>query len=146
MPAAHRDETVTDRTAAMLVCVYYRVAACDSQRVISAVREFQRTLHSGADLIDVQVLLRCDLSRQDSLATLPDARTFIASPDPAAGSDAGAESTVMETYRLRLPATASPDVDDAVRAFLAVLETASRPLASLLRGARHVELFVPCAS
>ena len=146
MPAAHRGETVTDRTAAMLVCVYYRVAACNSQRVISTVREFQRTLHPGADLIEVEVLLRCDLPRQDSPAAPPDARTSIASPDPAAGIDADAEATVMETYRLRLPAPAGPDADDAVRAFLGTLETAARPLAGLLRGARHVELFVPCAS
>ena len=33
-----------------------------------------------------------------------------------------------------------------MRAFLALLETASQPHADRLRGARHVELFAPCAS
>jgi hypothetical protein len=52
----------------------------------------------------------------------------------------------METYGLDLPALAGPEADAAVRAFLDMLEAASLPLASLVRGARHVELFCPCAS
>jgi len=55
------------------------------------------------------------------------------------------EATVMETYRLPPPAATAPDVDATVRAFLATLESAALPLAGLLRGARHVELFAPCA-
>jgi hypothetical protein len=50
----------------------------------------------------------------------------------------------METYRLPLPAAAGAEADAVVRAFLDTLEAASVPLASLLRGARHVELFAPC--
>ena len=129
----------------MLVCVYYRVAAGDSQRVISRVREFQRTLHPGGGVDEAEVLLRCDLPPEPSLASLPDARTSsIHSPDPRTGPDAGADATVMETYRLCLPAAAGAEADAVVRAFLATLEAASVPLSSLLRGARHVELFAPC--
>ena len=93
------------------------------------------------------MLLRCDLPSTPHLATPPDARPAVPAidPDPAA-ADPGADATVMETYRLALPAAAGADADAAVRAFLALLETASPPHASLLRGARHVELFAPCAS
>ena len=145
---------MTDRTTGMLVCVYYRVAADDSRRVISTVREFQRTLRQGGDVHEAQVLLRCDLPSPVSFASaasLPDARTASVPPlDPPTGHDArvapAADATVMETYRLPQPACAGPDPDAALRAFLATLETAAAPLASLLRGARHVELFAPCAS
>jgi len=147
---------VTDRTPAILVCVYYRVAASDSRRVISSVREFQRTLRQRSGVNEVEVLLRCDLllpDSQSSLASssvaLPDAPTaFVPSLDPPTGRDArvapGVDATVMETYRLLLPAAAGPDADAVFRAFLATLEAAATPLASLLRGARHVELFAPC--
>ena len=133
----------------MLVCVYYRVAAGDSPRVISAVREFQRTLQQRGDVDEAEVLLRCDLPSQESPASLPDVRTAsVPSPvqpaDPDARVDAGADATVMETYRLALPAAAGADADAVVRAFLDALEAASLPLASRLRGARHVELFAPC--
>lgn len=137
----------------MLVCVYYRVSADDSQRVISNVREFQRILRQGGGAIEVEVLLRCDLPSTASLAALPDALPLPApSLDPPNGLDAhvvaGAEVTVMETYRLASPAVAGTnvDADAAVRTFLATLEAAAVPLAGLLRGARHVELFAPCAS
>jgi hypothetical protein len=50
----------------------------------------------------------------------------------------------METYRLLLPVAAGSDAVAVVRAFLAALEAAADPLAGLLRGARHVELFAPC--
>jgi hypothetical protein len=143
---------VTDRTSGMLVCVYYRVAAGDSQRVISSVREFQRTLQQSRGVNEAEVLLRCDLPSPGSFASsasLPDARTAsVRSLDPPTGRDPhvapDADATVMETYRLPLPASAGSDADAVVRAFLATLETASLPLAGLLRGARHVELFAPC--
>ena len=148
---------MTDRTPAILVCVYYRVAASDSRRVISSVREFQRTLRQRSGVNEVEVLLRCDLLLPDSPSSLasssvalPDAPTaFVPSLDPPTGRDArvapGVDATVMETYRLLLPAAAAgPDADAVVRAFLATLEAAATPLASLLRGARHVELFAPC--
>ena len=136
------------RTPGMLVCVYYRVAAGDSQRVISAVREFQRTLQRRDGVGEAEVLLRCDLPSPEPSASLPDARTAsVPSPvqlaDPDAPVDAGADATVMETYRLALPA-AGADADAVVRAFLGALQAASLPLASLMRGARHVELFAPC--
>jgi hypothetical protein len=131
----------------MLVCVYYRVAAGDSQRVISAVREFQRTLRESGGANEGEVLLRCDLPPPASTASPPDARTSpVTSIDPPAGPDAGADATVMETYRLDLPAPAGVEADAVVRAFLDTLERASSPLASLVRGTRHVELFSPCAS
>ena len=45
----------------------------------------------------------------------------------------------------REDATFDKAADAVVRAFLDMLEAASLPLASLVRGARHVELFCPCA-
>ena len=140
---------MTYRTSQLLVCVYYRVAAGDSQRVISGVREFQRTLRQRVGVNEGEVLLRCDLPPEASSASLPDARTLSVRPlDPPPGFDArvdpGTDATVMETYRLDLPASAGADADAVVRAFLDTLETAFLPLASLLRGARHVELFAPC--
>ena len=142
---------MTYRTPGMLVCVYYRVAAGDSQRVISAVREFQRTLQQRGGANSAEVLLRCDLPSPASIASLatPDARTLpVSSHDSPSGADVrvdpGADATVMETYRLTLPAAAGADADAMVRAFLGTLETAALPLAGALRGARHVELFAPC--
>ena len=145
MAATQPGPTVTDRTPGMLVCVYYRVASGDSQRVISAVREFQRTLRESARVDEVEVLLRCDLPPRQSSATPPDARPDSVPPHAPADdavADSGADATVMETYRLSLPA--GTQADPAVRDFLATLETASSPLAGLLRGTRHVELFAPC--
>ena len=143
MAAVHPRPSVTDRTPQMLICIYYRVAAGDSPRVISAVREFQRTLQESGRADEVEVLLRCDLPAPDPPASPPDAR-----PDPlpshAPSGDAGADATVMETYRLALPS--GTPAERAVRDFLAMLETAASPLADLLRGPRHVELFTPCAS
>lgn len=135
---------MTERTSDRLLCVYYRVANADAPRVISDVREFQRTLRAAVGVNSTQVLLRCDLPSPASNASLPDARAPSLPPANAAAVDPGADATVMETYRLSLPAAA--DADAALREFLATLEAASRPLASLLRGARHVELFAPCAS
>ena len=145
MERVQRGESVTDRTAELLVCVYYRVAGADSERVISGVREFQRTLGPAGGVNSAQVLLRCDLPSPDSIASLPDARAPLLHPARPSAADPGADATVMETYRLSLPA-AGIEADAALRAFLARLETASQPHAGLLRGARHVELFAPCAS
>ena len=141
---------MTDRTPSLLVCVYYRVATGDSGRVISGVREFQRTLRPGSAVEEAQVLLRCDLPSPVSPASLPDDRiASLHEPGPAAGADApvdaAADATVMETYRLALPLAGGRETDSVVRAFLTMLETAFAPHASLLRGARHVELFAPCA-
>jgi hypothetical protein len=141
---------VTHRTSALLVCIYYRVAAHDSTRVISAVREFQRTLPQSSGAMEAQVLLRCDLPSPLSPAAPPDDRTAsLHTLEPPSGRDArvdpAADATVMETYRLSLPSLGSAQADAQVRDFLASLEAASAPLASLLRGARHVELFAPCA-
>ena len=141
---------MTDRTPSLLVCVYYRVAASDSGRVISGVREFQRTLRPGSGVEEAQVLLRCDLPSPVSPASLPDDRiASLHEPGPAAGADApvdaAADATVMETYRLALPLAGGRESDTVVRAFLTMLETAFAPHASLMRGARHVELFAPCA-
>lgn len=140
---------MTYRTNGPLVCVYYRVAAGDSQRVIAAVREFQRTLGPAGAVSEAQVLLRCDLPSPISSAPLPDDRTASRHTPPPSGNDdpvaAAAEATVMETYRLPPPAATAADADATVRAFLATLESAALPLAGLLRGARHVELFAPCA-
>ena len=141
---------MTDRTPVMLVCVYYRVAGSDAPRVIAAVREFQRTLAGGGHADEAEVLLRCHLLPPATSAPQPDARTAsLPSPAPAVAArvDPGPDATVMETYRLRLPpAGTDAAADAAVRDFLALLETASSPLAGLLRGARHVEIFAPCAS
>ena len=144
MAAAQPGQGVTDRTPGVLVCVYYRVAGADSQRVISAVREFQRTLRQSARVDAVEVLLRCHLPPHRSPASPPDARpdpVTLHAPADEPVVDAADDATVMETYRLRLP---DAGADLALRDFLATLEAASSPLAGLLRGTRHVELFAPC--
>jgi len=125
---------VTDRLSGALVCVYYRVAACDAPRVISAVRELQRTLRQDACVQEAEVLIRCALPCN----ALPDQAADDPSPEPPASL----EATVMETYRL--PASAATHA--TVRSFLATLAVSAQPLAGLLHGERHVELFVPCAS
>jgi hypothetical protein len=140
---AQRGQTVTDRTRGLLVCVYYRVADADAPRVISGVREFQRTLHPAGGVEAAQVLLRCDLPSPASTASSPDARAPSLHPAEPPADACGADATVMETYQLSLPA-AGRDAQGVLRAFLATLETASLPHAALLRGARHVELFAPC--
>ena len=150
MSTPQPDETVTNSASAALICVYYRVGVCDFRRVISAVREFQRTLRQSDGTNEAEVLLRCDLPSPISPASLPDDRTAsLHSNESPAGADApvdpAADVTVMETYRLPLPAARGLEADAVVRAFLATLEAASAPHASLLRGARHVELFAPCA-
>jgi len=125
---------VTDRLSGALVCVYYRVAASDAPRVISAVRELQRTLRQDACVQEAEVLIRCALPSN----ALPDPPADDPPPEPPASL----EATVMETYRL----APGPATDPTVGSFLATLAAAALPLAGLLRGDRHVELFVPCAS
>jgi hypothetical protein len=132
---------VTDRTPSLLVCVYYRVAADDAERASSAVREFQRTLLWRGRAIEAEVLLRCDLPLA---ATAPDDAAL--PPDTDAPPPPGADATVMETYRLPLPARAGePAAEAELQAFLDALAVAAQPLAGLLRGKRHVEPFRPCA-
>jgi hypothetical protein len=110
--------------------VYYRVAAADAGRARALVREFQRGLAGRVPALGVETLLRFDLS-----AAAP--------PGPADDADA----TLMETYRLPLPdAPGSASAQAELRRFLHTLDDASQPLSGLLRGARHVELFAPCAS
>ena len=125
---------MTDRLSGALVCVYYRVAAPDAPRVISAVRELQRTLRLDACVEEAEVLIRCALPSTALPAEPAD--------DPPPEPPASLEATVMETYRL----AAGPATDATVSDFLATLAAAALPLAGLLRGDRHVELFVPCAS
>jgi hypothetical protein len=147
--AGQRVMNLPERGTELLVCVYYRVAGGDSDRVISAVREFQRTLPDGVDAADPQVLLRCDLPPAVRPSDALPAPSPPASPSPPVDNDAAhpADATVMETYRLVLPAPAgTAPADAAVRAFLGTLEAAARPLAALLHGPRHVELFSPCVS
>ena len=140
--AANQGAGVTDRTIEMLVCVYYRVGADDAQRVISTVREFQRTLRPGRGACEAEVLLRCDLLLPAAAA--PDDRPpVVSTPAPP---PPGADATVMETYRFALPAPADrPAAAAVVREFLDALDSAASPLAGLMRGTRHVELFCPCA-
>jgi hypothetical protein len=114
----------------VLVCVYYRVAASEAQRARGLVREFQRGLAGRVPALRAETLVRFDLSAE-------------ALPGPADEADA----TLMETYRL--PLTDAPDSAGAqaeLRRFLHTLDAASQGLSGLLRGARHVELFAPCAS
>ena len=134
----------------LLVCVYYRVAAADAQRAISAAREFQRTLPAHVAPADAQVLLRFELPNvaapPDPVSAPVSARSLAPSSSTPAALSA-ADATLMETYRLALPAPAgSPAADAALRAFLAALDIASTSIAGLLRSTRHVELFAPCVS
>jgi hypothetical protein len=141
----------------LLVCIYYRVAAGDAERAISAVREFQRTLHGHVGLIDAQVLLRCglpnDAAAPDPVSLRPSA-PFSDAPaahqPPTSGTTPPApdtDATLMETYRLALPAPAgSLDADAAVRMFLAALDACAGAVTGFLRSTRHIELFAPCAS
>jgi hypothetical protein len=114
------------------------VAASDAPRVISAVRELQRTLRLDACVEEAEVLIRCALP-SNALPAEP-------ADDPPPEPPASLEATVMETYRLALALTAGPATHATVRTFLAALATAALPLAGMLRGDRHVELFAPCAS
>jgi len=131
--------------AELLVCVYYRVDPGDAPIAIARVRDIQRTLAAGFEGMQAQVLLRCEVRAGHSPGAPVDSGAASA---PAAAAD----DTLMETYRLPLaarPAHPSPgtaiDAPEATR-LLQALAAASAPLAPLLRGARHVEVFLPCAS
>ena len=131
--------------AELLVCVYYRVDPAAVPHAIARVRDIQRTLAARFDGLQAQVLLRCEL-----LADPPPADFRESGASPA--SAAAADDTLMETYRLPLAVpTARPSPGTAVDApeaarLLQALAAASVPLAPLLRGARHFEVFMPCAS
>jgi hypothetical protein len=142
----HRVTTSAPGAAHLLVCVYYRVGRDDVDRAIARVRDIQRTLAGRFDGLRAQVLVRCEVR---------------AGPVPEAPRDTGAapvapvaaaDDTLMETYHLPLSAAraarAPAAVIDAPAAalLLQALEDTARPLAPLLRGARHVEVFLPCAS
>lgn len=136
--------------AGLLVCVWYKVASADAARAIAGVREFQRTLPGGVAATGAQVLLRCALPTAGLPAAgrnAPSPPADHASSDLRPSAPPDPESTLMETYRLRLPAPAgSPAAEAATHAFLRALEAAAAPLAPMVRGGRHVELFAPCAS
>jgi hypothetical protein len=137
--------------ARLLACVYYKVAAADLERAISTVREFQRTLPALAGAAGAQVLLRCALPRDDASSTRSNASQSPTEHASSAATPSGAavaqdaEHTLMETYTLPLPADPAAAAA-AVAAFLAALDRAAAPLAAVVRGARHTELFRPCAS
>jgi len=131
--------------AELLVCVYYRVDRADVPFAIARVRDIQRTLAAGFEGLQAQVLVRCEVRAGDSPAAFSD-------PGASSAPAAAADDTLMETYRLPLaahPARPLPgpaiDAPQAAR-LLQALGAASVPLAPLLRGARHVEVFMPCAS
>jgi hypothetical protein len=137
MPASGADQ--------LLVCVYYRVGRGQVDAAIARVRDIQRTLAAGFEGLQAQVLVRCEL-RADPSSAAP--RAPGASPARAAAAD----DTLMETYRLPLPADAARasrggaiDAPEAER-LLQALDAAASSLAPLLAGARHVEVFLPCAS
>jgi len=153
-PWTSADPSATASDAVLLVCVYYKVAAADLERAIATVREFQRTLAAVAGATDAQVLLRFAPPRDDASSARsndnepPTADAAHADPPSDARAEPDREPTLMETYSLPLPAgdAGDPAPQAAARAFLAALDAAAAPLAGLLRGARHIELFRPCAS
>ena len=120
----------------LLVCIYYRVAGADAGRAIDAAREIQRTLGQRFPGARAEVLLRWEPSRLACADAVP--TPLPAVPDTPPTGDADAHATLMETYRFAASACAVP-------ALLAELDACAAPLAGLLRGARHVELFRPCA-
>lgn len=132
-----------------LVCVYYRVARADASHAIRLVREFQRTLPERFGELAPQVLLRWALPvpAPSSHAALASASSLDPSSGLAANAGLDVDDTLMETYRLGLPATAADgNADATVQAFLDALEAHAQNLNGLLRGSRHVEVFAPCAS
>jgi hypothetical protein len=137
--------------ATLLACIYYKVPAADLESAISMVREFQRTLPALAGAAGAQVLLRCALPRDDASSTRSNASEPPTEHAPPAAPPSGAavaqdvEHTLMETYTLPLPANPAA-ASAATAAFLAALDRAAAPLAAIVRGARHTELFRPCAS
>jgi hypothetical protein len=131
--------------AELLVCVYYRVRPYDVPSVTAQVRDIQRTLGRRFAGLQAQLLVRCEVRAVDPMA---------APRDPGGDSAAAAavDDTLMETYRLPLSAlVARPHGGAALHApeaarFLESLAADSAALAPRLCGARHVEVFMPCAS
>ena len=139
---------VHDR-AELLVCVYYRVAEADAPLAIDHVRDIQRTLREHFAGLEAEVLVRCAVSPGEPSAAAPtDSDAASNAPEGLAAADA----TLMETYRLPLTARAGSPVplgllaDAGALRFLKALAAAAAPLEPLQRGARHVEVFTPCAS
>ena len=139
---------VHDR-AELLVCVYYRVAEADAPLAIDHVRDIQRTLRERFAGLGAEVLVRCAVSPGEPSAAAPtDSDAASNAPEGLAAADA----TLMETYRLPLSARAGspvplgPLADAGALRFLKALAAAAAPLEPLQRGARHVEVFTPCAS
>jgi hypothetical protein len=127
-----------------LVCVYYKVAASDRSLAIARVRDFQRTLGERRPGLTMEVLLRCE--------ACPAAFAAAVAPgsEAASAAPAAADVTLMETYRLPSPAPSDPRAaataeSSTVAQLLADIESAAAPLAPLLRGPRHLEVFTPCA-
>lgn len=120
----------------LLVCVYYRVGPADADLAIGRVREFQRTLQRRFPGTRAEVLLRSDQNSPRAPDAVPTAPADPSEPLRAGHLDA--DATLMETYRLALPAAGT-------QAFLAELAACASTLAGLLRGERHAELFRPCA-
>jgi hypothetical protein len=137
----------TPDRAELLICVYYRVAKADAGRATSRVRDFQRTLRERFAGLEAEVLVRCAVSPGEPPAA---AATDSASNAPEA--PAATDATLMETYRLPLseradcPVNGGTLADAGARRFLRALADAAATLTPLQRGARHVELFTPCAS
>lgn len=122
-----------DPGPSLLVCVYYRVTPSDQRVAIARAREFQRTLLERHPGLAMEVLVRSDPCPAALAAAV------------ASGSEAAADVTLMETYRLTsLPFDPGPQ-PTAVAVLLADIDSAASPLAPLLRGPRHVEVFSPCA-
>jgi hypothetical protein len=135
-------------SAELLVCVYYRVTKKDTALAIDRVRDIQRTLSERFAGVEAQVLVRCALTRGEPSVAAPTESDAPNVPEALADADA----TLMETYRYPLPARADrpapggPIADAGAARFLQALESAATPLQCLQRGARHVEVFMPCAS
>ena len=115
-----------------LVCVYYKVGAADLDAVIATVRDIQRGITARDPGVTAELLLRS--AHPSTGDGAPAAST--GHPPPTT-----ADPTLMETYRLDArTAGLRPD------AFLATLAGHMQVLGPRLRGERHVEVFLPCAS
>ena len=124
-----------------LVCVYYRVSVPEVAHVTLQVRDIQRKLIDRFTGLQAEVLLRCALCNAPSSSDA-------SSPSTAPAVDATGDATLMETYRLKpsSPEGAGDLSAATLEAFLQALAVAATGLAPSLSGARHVEVFRPCAS
>lgn len=133
------------RARSILVCVYYKVAVPDLRLAIARVRDFQRTLGERRPGLAMEVLVRSEACPAASTAAVA------AGSEAAVTAPAVADVTLMETYRLISPAPTDPLALACVAApgvaeLLSDIDAAATPLAPLLRGPRHLEVFAPCAS